>query len=109
RAFPQPVRQALGYALYLAQMGEKHLEAKPLKGFGGAGGLEAVDDHAGETYRAVYTVKFAEAVYVLHAFQKKSVRGRATSQRDIDLIKARLQWAQEHYAQWQHAPHTRQR
>ena len=79
RAFPQEVRQVMGYALYLAQMGEKHSDAKPLKGFGGAGVLEVVDDHAGDTYRAVYTVKFADVVYVLHAFQKKSRRGSATS------------------------------
>ncbi len=96
----QEVRQVMGYALYLAQMREKHPDAKSLKGFGGAGVLEVVDDHAGDTYRAVYTVKCADVVYVLHAFQKKSRRGRATSKRDMDLIKARLQWAQEHSTTW---------
>jgi len=69
-----------------------------LQGFGGAGVLEVVSDHNSETYRAVYTVKFAGMVYVLHAFQKKAKRGIATTKRDIDLIKARLRWAQEHYA-----------
>ena len=90
----------MGYALYLAQMGDKHPDAKPLKGFGGTGVLEVVDDHDGETYRAVYTVKFVGVVYTLHTFQKKSKRGRATSRRDMDLIQARLQWAQDHYATW---------
>jgi phage-related protein len=71
--------------------------AKPLKGFTGAGVLEVVEDHMGDTYRAVYTVRFADAVYVLHAFQKKSKSGIATPQRDIDLIKTRLQRAQEHH------------
>ena len=75
---------------------------KPLKGFGGAGVLEVVEDHAGDTYRAVYTVRFAEVVYVLHAFQKKSKRGRATPKAEIDLIKRRLQAAdadfRTHYA-----------
>jgi phage-related protein len=74
-----------------------HPAAKALKGFGGRGVLEVVDDFDGDTYRAVYTVKFAGVVYVLHAFQKKSKRGIATPQRDIDLIKARLKRAEEHY------------
>jgi phage-related protein len=72
RAFPQEVRQVMGYALYLAQLGDKHLDAKPLKGFAGAGVLEIVADHDGDAFRAVYTVRFAGAVYALHAFQKKS-------------------------------------
>ncbi len=72
REFPDEVRRAIGHALYLAQMGGKHLDSKPLKGFGGAGVLEVVDDFDGDTYRTVYTVKMADAVYVLHAFQKKS-------------------------------------
>lgn len=68
REFPDPVQDSMGYALYQAQIGLKHGSAKPLKGFGGAGVLELVADHLGDTFRAVYTVKFATAVYVLHAF-----------------------------------------
>ena len=90
----------MGYALYEAQMGGKHLDAKPLKGFGGAGALEIVADHDGDTYRAVYTVRFADAVYALHAFQKKSKRGIATPKREMDRIRRRLQLAQEHYESW---------
>lgn len=98
RRFPEAVRQVLGYALYLAQTGGKHVDAKPLKGFGGAGVLEAVEDHEGDTYRAVYTVRFKNAVYVLHAFQKKSKKGAATPKPDIDAIRERLKMAAEHYA-----------
>jgi phage-related protein len=89
----------MGFALYLAQTGEKHLAAKPLKGFGGAGVLEVVEDHDGDTFRAVYTVKFASAVYVLHAFQKKSKSGIKTPQTDIDLIKQRLKLAEQMHKQ----------
>jgi phage-related protein len=96
KAFPDEVKQVMGYALYLAQVGDKHADAKPLKGFGGAGVLEVIEDYAGDTYRAVYTVKFANAVYVLHAFQKKAKRGIATPKRDLDTIKSRLKRAQEH-------------
>jgi phage-related protein len=77
--------------LYLAQTGEKHPDAKPLRGFGGAGVLEVVEDFDGDTYRAVYTVRFADAVYVLHVFQKKSKHGIATPRRDLELIRTRLQ------------------
>jgi phage-related protein len=89
REFPNEVRQIIGYGLYLAQMGDKHLNAKPLKGFGGAGTLEIVADHDGDTYRAVYTVRFADAVYALHVFQKKSRRGVATPKREIERIRGR--------------------
>ena len=95
RAFPDPVKDDMGYALYLAQIGRKHESAKPLKGFGGASVLELVEDHAGDTYRAVYTVRFASAVYVLHAFQKKSRKGRETSKGDMDLVTRRLRMAEE--------------
>jgi phage-related protein len=95
RAFPDAVKGVLGYALYLAQMGGKHPDAKPLRGFGDAGVLEIVDDHAGGTYRAVYTVRFPSAVYVLHAFQKKAKRGIATPKQDLDLIRSRLRRARE--------------
>jgi phage-related protein len=90
RALPEQVQDDIGYALYLAQMGGKHADAKPLKGFGGAGVLEVVERHDGDTYRAVYTVKFRAAVYVLHVFQKKSTSGIATPKADVDLIRKRL-------------------
>ena len=93
------MQNAVGFALYLAQIGGKHDHAKPLKGFGGAGVLEVVEDHAGDTYRAVYTVKFEHAVYVLHAFQKKSKTGIKTPQEDIDLIRRRLTAAEADYKQ----------
>lgn len=87
----------MGYALYQAQAGLKAPLAKPLRGFGGAGVLEIVEDHQTDTYRAVYTVKFSDLVYVLHAFQKKSKKGIATPKTDIELIKRRLQVAEEDY------------
>ncbi len=97
QGFPEEVRRAVGYALYQAQRGRKHLSAKPLRGFGGAGVLEVVDDFDGDTYRAVYTVRFVEAVYVLHMFQKKSKRRIATPQKEIELIRARLKLAEQDY------------
>ena len=93
KTFPAAVQDEVGYALYLAQRGEKHISAKPLKGVG-SGVLEVVSDHRGETFRAVYTVRPADRVYVLHAFQKKSKRGIATPQAEIDLIKRRLKLAE---------------
>ena len=89
----------MGYALYQAQIGKKHATAKPLKGFGGAGVLEIVTDHVGDTFRAVYTVKFAHAIYVLHAFQKKSKSGIKTPTAELDLIKQRLKSAESDYKQ----------
>jgi phage-related protein len=100
REFPEPVRDVMGHALFMAQLGGKHEDARPLKGFGGAGVLEVVEDFAGDTYRAVYTVRFADAVYVLHAFQKKSKRGIKTPHRDLDLIKERLTRAEQDHASW---------
>ena len=97
RAFPDPVQDAMGYALYHAQVGLKHGSAKPLKGFGGAGVLEIVTDHVGDTFRAVYTVKFATAIYVLHAFQKKSKAGIKTPTEDLELIQRRLKAAEADY------------
>lgn len=88
-SFPEDVKDFIGYALHHAQQGTKHPATKPFKGFKGAGVLEIVDDHDGDTYRAVYTVRFKEKIYVLHAFQKKSKTGIKTPQRDIDLITAR--------------------
>ena len=95
---PEEVVDVFGFALHLAQSGKKHTQAKPLKGFGGAGVLEVVEDHEGDTYRAVYTVRFAENVYVLHCFQKKSKRGTQTPRQELDLIRERLKAAQEHAA-----------
>jgi phage-related protein len=97
KAFPRPVQRAVGLALYAAQLGETPPDAKPLKGFGGAGVLELVEDHRGDTYRAVYTVQFATKIYVLHAFQKKSKQGIATPRKEIELIRARLKWAERLY------------
>lgn len=97
KSFPAEVKDVVGYALYQAQLGLKAPSAKPLRGFGSAGILEIVDDHQTDTYRAVYTVKFADLVYVLHAFQKKSKRSSATPKSDIDLIKRRLRVAEEDY------------
>lgn len=94
---PHEVQDNVGYALDWAQRGKKSPDAKPLKGFGGAGVLEIVDNFDGDTYRAVYTVRFTEAVYVLHVFQKKSKSGVATPKQDIDLVKARLKRAESHY------------
>ena len=93
-ALPMDVRRFFGYALSLAQAGDQHDAAKVLKGFHGAGVVEVVEDDAGGTYRAVYTVKFKEAVFVLHCFQKKSKRGIATPTEDMDIIRSRLKVAE---------------
>ncbi len=90
RTFPEDVKDIMGFALRQAQQGGKHPCAKPLKGFKGAGVLEVVENHDGDTYRAVYTVRIKEMIYVLHAFQKKSKKGIQTPQKEIDVIKARL-------------------
>ena len=93
---PDDVVDVFGFALHLAQLGRKHGQAKPLKGFGGAGVLEVIEDHKGDTYRAVYTVKIADIVYVLHCFQKKSTKGMETPKHEMDLIRERLKAAQSH-------------
>lgn len=90
REFPDPVQDHVGYALYVAQRGGKHRNAKTLTGFGGAGVVEIITDYRGDTFRTVYTLRRAGAVYVLHAFQKKSKTGRETPRRDTALIKQRL-------------------
>jgi phage-related protein len=95
------VKDAIGYALYIAQRGGKHEDAKPLRGFGGAGILEVVEDHAGDTYRAVYTVRLAGRIYMLHAFQKKSKSAIRTPKAEIVLIRSRLKRAEEEHARWQ--------
>lgn len=98
--FPAEVRRRVGGALWEAQIGRKAPYAKPLKGFGDAGVLEIVDDFGGDTFRAVYAVRFAKAVYVLHAFQKKSRRGAATPRAELEVIEQRLKRAREDYEQW---------
>jgi len=89
-AMPEEVRDVFGFALHLAQAGQKHPNAKPLKGFGGAGVLEVIEDFQGDTYRAIYTVRIASEVFVLHCFQKKSTQGIATPKHEVELIKSRL-------------------
>ncbi len=95
REFPDPVQDQMGYALYVAQLGGKHRNAKALSGFGGAGVVEVVTDFRGDTFRAVYTLRYGGAVYVLHAFQKKSKTGRATPSREVELIRRRLRDAEK--------------
>ena len=98
--FPETVIDAIGYALSIAQFGEKHRSAKPLKGLG-SGVLEIIENHQGDTYRAAYTVRFKDRIYVLHCFQKKSKKGARTPRHDIDLIKDRLKDAQADHDQRQ--------
>ncbi len=90
----------MGFALYVAQQGGKHRDAKPMRGFGSAAVLEVVESHAGDAYRAVYTVRMAGRVYVLHAFQKKSKSGISTPRAVIELIHARLKRAEAEHARW---------
>jgi phage-related protein len=97
---PMEGRRTVGYALFAAQQGEKHDDAKVLKGFGDAGVLEVIARHDGDTSRAVYTVRLADAVYVLHVFQKKSKRGIATPKKDLDLIRNRLKLAEQEHKLW---------
>ena len=99
-AFPEEVKDSIGFALYVAQQGGKHANAKPLRGFGGAAVLEVVDDFAGDAYRLVYTVQFSGRIYALHAFQKKSKTGIKTPKSEIDLIQVRLRHASEEHARW---------
>lgn len=100
-AFPEEVREAIGFALYVAQQGGKHFSAKPLRGFSGAGVVEIVDDFRGDTYRAVYTVRFSGRIYVLHVFQKKSKTGNQTPKAEIDLIRSRIKRAEQDHEVWQ--------
>jgi len=107
-SFPEEVKDAIGYALYVAQRGGKHVDAKPLRGFGGAGVLEIVEDYAGDAYRAVYTVRLAGRIYVLHVFQKKSKAGIKTPKPETELIRSRLERAKEEHARWQAAQKEQQ-
>src|SRR5881396_3226226 len=97
KTLPKGVQADIGYALYAAQRGEEYASVKALKGFGGRSVLEIVAHHNTDTYRAVYTVRFRNAIYVLQAFQKKSKKGIATPKHDIDLIHKRLSEAERHY------------
>ena len=97
QTFPANVQDVMGYALHLAQCGKKAINAKPLTGFKGASVLEIIDNHDSDTYRAVYTVQFQNAVYVLHAFQKKSKKGISTPKNHIQLIEQRLKKAREYH------------
>ena len=95
RAFPGSVQDLMGYALFVAQQGGRYRETKTLTGFGGAGVVEILADHRGDTFRAVYTVRYQGTVYVLHAFQKKSTSGRATPKHELDVIAQRLRVAEQ--------------
>ena len=97
RSFPNAVRVDIGHALFAAQEGKTDPAAKPLKGFGGASIIEIVASHRGNAWRAVYTVRFQDAIYVLHVFQKKSTQGIATPAREIELIRQRLAEAERDY------------
>lgn len=99
-SLPEPVKDEIGYALHQAQTGEKSHKAKPFKGFAGVSVLEIVERSVGETYRAVYTVKFEKAIAVLHVFHKKAKHGIATPKQDVDLIKSRHKLAEKEYKQW---------
>jgi phage-related protein len=98
---PRPLQRHIGQALYAAQCGEEYPSVKALQGFGGRTVLEIAVPHGGETYRTVYTVRFHDAVYVLHAFQKKSKKGISTPQREIELVKQRLAAAEQDYRERQ--------
>jgi phage-related protein len=93
--FPDPVKQDIGHALFVAQQGGRAPNAKALQGFGGGSVVEIVEDHDGDTYRCVYTTRLKRAIYVLHAFQKKSKRGRRTPKHEVDLVQARLKEAED--------------
>lgn len=97
KTFPDDVQANIGYALFAAQCGYEYTSVKALKGFGGRSVLEIVAPHAGDTYRAVYTVGFRDAIYVLHAFHKKSKRGVATPRHEIELIRRRLADAERYH------------
>lgn len=101
RKFPDEPRREVGFALREAQNGKKHPSSKPMKGFHGASVLEIVEDFDSDTYRAVYTVRFEEAVYVLHCFQKKSKSGISTPKQDLDLIEKRFKQAEKEHQEWQ--------
>ena len=98
KAFPDDVQDACGHELWSVQLGEMPRSAKVMRGFGGADVVELVENYDGDTYRVVYTIRFRKAVYVLHAFEKKSKHGTKTAQNDIGVVKSRLRTATEDYA-----------
>jgi phage-related protein len=100
KRFPGEVQDRLGFALYGVQTGERPPNAKPLKGFGGAGVLELLEDYDGDTYRAVYTVRFSEVVYMLHAFQKKAKSGIATPKHELEVVRIRLKEAARRHEEY---------
>ena len=100
KKFPEIVQESIGDAIQEVQYGRKPLSAKPLSGFHGAGVLEIIDNHDGDTYRAVYTVRFAEVIYVLHAFQKKSRHDIQTPKQEMELVHVRLRAAETAYQEW---------
>jgi phage-related protein len=100
RSFPKPVRRKLGQSLWEAPLGHFPYGAKPLQRFGGASVVEMLADHDGNAYRAVYTVRFADFIYILHVFQKKSKKGAKTPPNVVELIRRRLKIAEMHYAKW---------
>jgi len=95
RQFPDSVSKLMGFALFQAQRGGKHVQAKPLRGFRGGGVLEVIEDFDGMTFRTMYTVSFEDAIYVLHSFQKKSNKGLGTPRHEMDVVRSRLRIAQE--------------
>lgn len=98
--FPLDIRKEMGHALYIAQQGGKHKDAKPLKRFGGATVLEIVQSDGNGTYRTMYAVQFEAVLYVLHAFQKKSKTGIKATKQDMDLVEKRLTAAQHTHKEW---------
>ena len=104
--FPEPVRRRFGYLLHVAQAGEKPPATKPLRGFGGAGVLEALEDFEGNAFRVVFTIRFPSVVYVLHVFEKKSKRGIATPRRELDRIRIRLRQAMNASAEYSDGKET---
>ncbi len=100
KKFPEAIQDGIGDAIQEVQYGRKPISAKPLSGFHGAGVLEIVDNYDGDTYRAVYTVRFAEIIYILHAFQKKSRQGIQTPKQEIDLVRSRLKLAEAAHQEW---------
>ena len=104
KKFPAHVRQSMGFAIFQAQRGGMHVQANPLRGFKGSGVLEIVEDFDGDAFRVMYTVRFAEAVYVLHAFQKKSHRAAETPKHEIDIVRERLKIADQlHHRRERHS------